>query len=52
MGNDDVEHVEPLGDRQLLEWIDYVAEERSWRELRYTEQSFAAQLAAAVGEDR
>ena len=46
-----LERAKHLAGRYLTEWIDYIAAERSWRELRYTEQAFPSQLAPAVAGD-
>lgn len=45
---DDIQRTEPLGARPLSAWVAYVAEQRGWRDCRYTEQNFADQLAAEV----
>ena len=47
-----IEHIEPLEGRQLSAWVDYVNTERGWRDLRYTDESFAAQLATVLGDMR
>ena len=47
-----IEHIEILGERQLSAWVDYVATERGWCDLRYTDQGFGAQLAGALGDER
>lgn len=45
----EIEHTEPLGAHHLRRWVQYVADQRGWRECRYTERRFAHQLAAAIG---
>jgi hypothetical protein len=47
-GRDCIERREELGERDVSEWIDYVASERGWAEVRYSDAALDEWLAAGL----
>lgn len=47
-GHGGVEHTEELGEREVSEWIDYVAAERGWDDLRYVDDPLAGIVESAA----
>ena len=50
ISDEEIERTEHLSMRHLSEWISYVADQRSWRELRYTDRSFTDHLIDTLGD--
>jgi hypothetical protein len=46
-----VEHREALDGRDVSEWIDYVAHECGWQDVRYSDESFGEWLAGELEGD-
>ena len=39
--DDEIEVTENIGERHLKEWIDYVDEQRGWRDIRYSDRGLS-----------